>query len=263
MERKKSLCQIKKSTLNRLTLTVGALSLACLLQGCGNGDNLPTPKDTTQDTTPSYTTQTSPDPTTELRTYYETLLSDLRQELLDEREDRYISDHEYQNRLQALEATIATLEEALANSIPTGGEPTTDTEAITEADQVETTPTDPNASIFSYRVVNKQAYITAYHGLQTVVSIPSEIDGYVVVGIHDQAFQNMAIRSVILPNTLREVGWFAFAGCYELELVSIPDSVEKINYGAFDGCPRLTILCQADSYAAAYAVSFGLPHEYV
>lgn len=262
MDVKKQSFDIKKITIQRLAITVGALSLACLLQGCSRcgGDEMPT--DSTVETfvqTQSPTVETT-DPTAALRTYYESLIADLRQELLDEREDRYISDFEYQNRLQALEETIASLEDALAQDVPVGGEPSTETQVPLET---EGETEAPIVREYSYRVLNKQAYITGYHGGHSVVNVPNEIDGYVVVGIDDQAFQNTSVRSVILPATVREIGWFAFGGCYELELVSIPASVQKINYGAFDGCPHLTILCPADSYAAAYAVSFGLPHQYV
>ena len=261
---------IPKSLLKPLALSMGALTLACFLQSCGSGESQPPdPNTTTADTSlvteipEQDTTNASPtdptDPTTALRTYYEKLIAELRQELLDEREDRYISDHKYQNRLEALEETIAALENAL--DTPTGGEPETsapDTPLDTEAETETPTP-----SMFTYRVTNGQACITAYTGTDETVNVPPEIDGYTVVAIGDQAFQNTPVRSVILPATVREVGWFAFGGCFGLELVSIPTSVEKINYGAFDGCPYVVILCAADSYASAYAVSFGLPHQYV
>ena len=261
---------IHKSLLKPLALTMGALTLACLLQGCG-GEDSQTPSQNTSPTDTSWVTEVTgtstptnssstnqTDPTASLRTYYENLISELRQELLDEREDRYISDHQYQNRLEALEETIAALEKAL--DTPTGGTPTTDAPSDTSTDTETETPAP---SVFTYSVSNGQACITAYTGTSETVNVPAEIDGYTVVAIGDQAFQNTPVRSVILPATVREVGWFAFGGCYGLELVSIPTSVEKINYGAFDGCPQVVILCAADSYASAYAVSFGLAHQYV
>jgi len=38
---------------------------------------------------------------------------------------------------------------------------------------------------------------------------------------------------VILPDTIREIGDYAFIGCTELEEPDIPDSVEKIGIDIF------------------------------
>jgi len=283
---------IKKSLLPRLSLAIGALSLACLMQGCGEvtqdpagGTQPPTQTQaqtqaTTQEvqtqasTTGEAQTQTATPPsadqdvTAALKLYYENLVENLRAELLEEKENRYIAEYQNQNRIKELEATIATLEKELGKDTPVGGEPATDTPQTEAQGDVETeaqteAPSLVPKEIFDYKVVDEQACITGYRGSDKVVNIPSEINGYVVTSIEDNAFQSMDITSVILPPTLKHIGWFAFEGCYELEIVSIPASVAKICYGAFDGCPNLTIVCPADSYASSYAVSFGLAHQYV
>ena len=54
--------------------------------------------------------------------------------------------------------------------------------------------------------------ITGYNtegGLDVV--IPSIINGYKVIGIADDAFENKEIKSVVIPNTVRTIGCFAFA----------------------------------------------------
>ncbi len=271
----------KKSVMGRVSLAVGALSLACLLQGCSRimgktQDTQALPDETTlsavttAETTPQEaqtSPETSSDPTAAMRSYYEKLISSLRQELLDEREDRYISDVEYKLRVEELEATVAALEEALRQEdLPTGGEPT-DTlppEAVTQPPEVESNQDLEEAPVeFTYRVVEGKAHITGYTGSHTTVHVPAELEGYTVAAIDDSAFQNSSIKAVVLPATVTTVGWFAFSGCFELELVTLPASVTKINYGAFDNCPSLTLLCPADSYAEAYAMSFGLPYRYV
>ena len=195
-----------------------------------------------------------------LKVYYESLIQELREELLQEREDRYISDHEYQNRLEELEAALKAWEEASKEADkPTAVEPETEPE---ETQPEETAPPVSTAP-FDYRLENGEVIITAYKGKATTVTVPTEIDGYPVTAIDDHAFQNTAIVSVIIPGSVKSVGWFAFYGCFSLEIVAVPSSVTNISYAAFDGCPNLTLLCPSDSYAARYAVSFGLKHEYV
>ena len=201
-----------------------------------------------------------------LKTYYEGVIAELRAELLQEREDRYISDFEYKRRLEELEAALEAMENAtLPMDKPTVAPPETAGETIaeTEPETEAETQAPGKSAIFNYRLENNEIIITAYKGKDLMVTVPGEIDGYPVTAIDDHAFQDTAVVSVILPGTVRSVGWFAFYGCYGLELVSLPASVTSINYAAFDGCPNLTLICPADSYAANYAVSFGLKHEYV
>ena len=213
----------------------------------------------------TYPVTEPPSPETEslsdtLKAYYESLIQELREELLQEREDRYISDHEYKTRLEELEAALKAWEEAAKEEDkPTAGEPDTQPP---ETQPEETMPPVSSAP-FDYRLENGQVIITAYKGKESSVTIPTEIDGYPVTAIDDHAFQNTSVISVIIPGSVTSVGWFAFYGCFGLEIVAIPSSVTSISYAAFDGCPNLTLLCPSDSYAARYAVSFGLKHEYV
>ena len=246
------------------------LVLALAAAGCGKGqgDELSSTHDTAEaisDAQTSPARDTAPaegtaSPEDALLSYYEALIEELRAQLLEEREDRYISEHEYKTRLEKLEAALKAWEESTQGADqPTGGEPVTEPPETRPAETVPAAPAAP----FDYRLENGEVVITAYKGHETTVTVPSRIDGYPVTAIDDHAFQNTAIVSVILPGSVKSVGWFAFYGCFGLEIVAIPASVESISYAAFDGCPHLTLLCPADSYAARYAVSFGLRHEYV
>lgn len=250
-------------------LSAGSRTLAlclCLLTGlygftaCGKKqEQTPTETEPPTEVTdvPTEPAETT-DPTEALRTYYEGLIQELRDELLEEREDRYISDHEYQQRLDELEAALEALEAETPADTPTGGEPETQPET-----QPEETAPPVSTAPFDYRLESGHIIITAYKGTDATVVIPPELEGYPVTAIDDHAFQNTAVTSVILPSTVTSVGWFAFYGCFGLEIVTVPASVTSIEYAAFDGCPNLTILCPAESYAARYAVSFGLKHEYI
>jgi hypothetical protein len=57
------------------------------------------------------------------------------------------------------------------------------------------------------------------------VEIPAEIGGLPVVRIGTGAFMGAAITSVILPDTLAEIGAFAFQNCTGLTEITVPASV--------------------------------------
>lgn len=202
-----------------------------------------------------------------LRAYYEALLSDLEQEILTLKEENYIARHEYEARIALLKEEIALLEANgnLGADIPVSGKPT-DSETTAKPDEDHTDDPQPNTPAgdmaFRYGMEDGQAVIYAYEGTATAVTIPATIEGYPVTKIADNAFAGTAVTSVILPATVTHIGWFAFYGCPALEALSLTASVTRIDYAAFDNCPRLTLLCPADSYAARYAASFGLRHEY-
>ncbi len=52
-------------------------------------------------------------------------------------------------------------------------------------------------------------------------------------------FNNSPLRQVVLPNTLKKIGAFAFANCKKLESIIIPHGVEEIDKSAFEGCVGL------------------------
>ncbi len=97
---------------------------------------------------------------------------------------------------------------------------------------------------FEYSVINDGAEIeiTGYNGSATELVIPSDIDGKVVTGIGEYAFEYCTgITSVSIPSSVTSIGYSAFSGCSgitgELE---IPASVTSIGSYAFDECSGLT-----------------------
>lgn len=93
-----------------------------------------------------------------------------------------------------------------------------------------------------------QVYVTAampgtsYKGAMTVPDTVSwKGNRYAVVGIEKDAFGGCrSLRSVKLPNTLRDIGLGAFAGCQNLTDVTLPDSLQRIPPLCFSKCPMLT-----------------------
>ena len=73
------------------------------------------------------------------------------------------------------------------------------------------------------------------------VTIPSKVDGYDVISVHDAACRNCnSIESVLIPNTVTSIGWQAFSNCSSLVSIEIPNSVTNIGNSAFQSCSGLT-----------------------
>lgn len=84
------------------------------------------------------------------------------------------------------------------------------------------------------------AEITGYTGSETMLVIPSELDGYKVTSIAEYAFgwcENLV--SVTLPKDVTSIGKGAFYECTSLAEVTIPDNVTSIGDMAFSDCYRL------------------------
>lgn len=106
--------------------------------------------------------------------------------------------------------------------------------------------------------------ITAYHGFdETIVVIPSEINGKKVIGIYNKVFMNCrnleqvviqegcqyigyrtffrceSLHSVLFPKSMVEVGNEAFWGCVSLEEIIIPSGVKVLGNNIFSHCTKL------------------------
>lgn len=103
----------------------------------------------------------------------------------------------------------------------------------------ETTST---TSEYSYSVNDDGTIsITSYNGSETELNLPDTIDGYIVSGIADHAFEaNWDITSVTMPNGLSYIGESAFMDCGSLTTVSIPETVATVRRAAFASCSCLT-----------------------
>lgn len=193
---------------------------------------------------------------------YQAQINDLQAALLSLKEENYVTRVEYEQQLRALTAEITALRARLALTETTSPAPDLPVSGTPQTPS-ETTPdtSKPPTMAFHFKIRDGRAVILAYLGDETEVTVPTSIEGYPVTVIEDNAFQATSVVTVRLPDSVTEIGWFAFADCKSLTSVILPASVESIGYGAFDGCQSLTIIAPADSYAAAYARSFGIPHE--
>ena len=111
---------------------------------------------------------------------------------------------------------------------------------------------------FTYVKENGGITITKYTGNDTEVKIPETIDGQRVICIGESAFASSNVRSVVIPEGVNKIDWFAFQACTQLIEITIPSSVTKIEYGAFDYAkPSFVIKCSKGSFVEAYAKSWG------
>lgn len=81
--------------------------------------------------------------------------------------------------------------------------------------------------------------ITKYVESDTVVVIPSKINGVTVETIGHGAFERSAVTSVTIPDSVTAILDRAFANCFQLTNISIPNSVTSIGSFAFEGCTKL------------------------
>lgn len=98
-----------------------------------------------------------------------------------------------------------------------------------------------NKGDFEYATYSDNtATITHYYGKETEVTIPAELDGFIVVRVGGGAFSdNTTLKSVIISDGVTSIGRSAFKWCQALSSVVIPDSVTSIGAAAFYGTPWL------------------------
>ncbi len=80
------------------------------------------------------------------------------------------------------------------------------------------------------------------------VTIPSQYNGLPVKVISDQAFKGCSmITSVIIPDSVYQIGYEAFCDCTSLESVDISDNVTSLGSAAFKNCKSLKSFVIPDS----------------
>ena len=107
------------------------------------------------------------------------------------------------------------------------------------------------------------------HGRCAELHVPAKIDGLPVIAVAERAFaaekeaphaeigeekeaslsfvteppaetaEGQALRRVFLPDTIAEIGAFAFSGCAALERVHLPERLTAVSKRMFDGCGAL------------------------
>lgn len=112
--------------------------------------------------------------------------------------------------------------------------------SVSAIETVYVTPEGWMYEIYAYKYNNK-VHIEGYNGSDSIVSIPSDINGRPVTAIKSFAFDNNAvIEQINIPNSVSIIGSYAFRGCSKLKSVVIPGSAKDLGNGLFDNCNSLT-----------------------
>ena len=202
--------------------------------------------------TPAVTTEADTEAES-MRAHYDGLVAELQDTILNLKEEDYATRLEYETKIAQLEAELELLKEATEVTTPP---------AETEESTSDTVTEPAPAATFYYRIEHGQATIYDYEGSERRIAVPATVDGYPVTRIDDNTFRDSNMVSVVIPESVTDIGWFAFSGCTSLVSVTLPSTLSFIGYGAFEGCPDLIIFCPEDSYAADYALSFGIQNRY-
>ena len=115
---------------------------------------------------------------------------------------------------------------------------------LTAAAPVVTSAADDTGSfMLSYTVDNKEATVTGCIGSDAVIIIPSELEGFPVTAVADDAFSgNTDITICIIPDSVKTIGERAFSTCPALNTITIGSGVTKIGDYAFTACPALSYI---------------------
>lgn len=82
--------------------------------------------------------------------------------------------------------------------------------------------------------------ITDYGGTDTEVQVPGQIEGYPVKAVAKKTFlSRKQLRKVVLPDSVEEIGDWAFAYCSNLENVWLPKKKMKLGSRIFMECPAV------------------------
>lgn len=118
---------------------------------------------------------------------------------------------------------------------------------------------------FEYDVKENEILLKRCYGTEERIEVPAQIEGMPVTVLASYIFsqarrepdQKAAIcgnqvKEIVLPDTVREIGNYAFYGCYYLEALTLSHRTHDIAGGAFTGCRHLKNLTfrmeQAEGY---------------
>lgn len=116
-----------------------------------------------------------------------------------------------------------------------------------------------NEQLFDFEFIlnNTAVVVISYKGTAADVTIPSRYKGKPVTVIDPAAFyNNSAVTSVTIPDSVTAIPDYAFGFCSQLTNISIPNSVTFIGFSAFNSCTSLKSITLPSSLSTIQSYAF-------
>lgn len=116
-----------------------------------------------------------------------------------------------------------------------------------------------NEQLFDFEFIlnNTAVIVISYKGTAADVTIPSRYKGKPVTVIDPVAFyNNSAVTSVTIPDSVTAIPDYAFGYCSQLTNISIPNSVTFIGFSAFNSCTSLKSITLPSSLSTIQSYAF-------
>lgn len=116
-----------------------------------------------------------------------------------------------------------------------------------------------NEQLFDFEFIlnNTAVIVIRYKGTAADVTIPSRYKGKPVTVIDHTAFyNNSAVTSVTIPDSVTAIPDYAFVNCSQLTNISIPNSVTYIGFSAFNSCTSLKSITLPSSLSTIQSYAF-------
>lgn len=94
-------------------------------------------------------------------------------------------------------------------------------------------------SDFAYTADGGEVTITDYVGTSEHVLIPDTIDGLPVTALGHRAFYEKTVTTVVVPDSVTEIGAACFSGDNYLVSLKLPDGLKRLPPASLESCMRL------------------------
>lgn len=94
-------------------------------------------------------------------------------------------------------------------------------------------------SDFAYTADGGEVTITDYIGTSEHVLIPDTIDGLPVTALGHRAFYEKTVTTVVVPDSVTEIGAACFSGDNYLVSLKLPDGLKRLPPASLESCMRL------------------------
>lgn len=95
------------------------------------------------------------------------------------------------------------------------------------------------SSDFAYTADGGEVTITEYIGTSEHVLIPDTIDGLPVTALGHRAFYEKTVTTVVVPDSVTEIGAACFSGDNYLVSLKLPDGLKRLPPASLESCMRL------------------------